>query len=131
MKKIKISCPITATMSLIGGKWKVVILWYLKDAPLRFTELKKKIPECSLKMFNDTLKELTTDGLIKREVFAEVPPKVEYSISEYGKSLLPIIVSMRQWGVQHLVKHPKYMSGNESLQEMINQIVTNEGIHVS
>ena len=89
MKKIDVTCPITASMTVVGGKWKSVILWYLKDEPIRFGVLKKLIPECSLKMFNDNLKELEKNDIVIRNVFAEVPLKVEYSLSDYGKTLLP------------------------------------------
>jgi DNA-binding HxlR family transcriptional regulator len=126
MKTINISCPISATMSILGGKWKSVILWYLKDGPQRFTALKKLIPECSLKMFNDHLKELESDGVLKRQVFAQVPPKVEYSITEYGMTILPIVLQMRQWGVKHLVKHPELMDGNKPLQDIIEMIDRND-----
>ena len=128
MKRIEITCPITATMSVINGKWKLVIFWYLKEGPQRFTALKKLIPECSLKMFNDNLKELEKEGIIERKVFAEVPPRVEYKISEYGLSLLPIVNVLRNWGVQHLVSNPSLMDKNKSLQEMITLITSKEAI---
>ncbi len=128
MKKVDVTCPITASMSVVGGKWKSVILWYLKDAPIRFGVLKKLIPECSLKMFNDNLKELERNGIVVRNVFAEVPLKVEYSLSDYGKTLLPVILSLRQWGVMHLIKNPEIMSNNDNLREMIKLIVKHEGI---
>jgi DNA-binding HxlR family transcriptional regulator len=126
MKKISISCPISATMSILGGKWKSVILWYLKDGPQRFTALKKLIPECSLKMFNDHLKEMESDGILRREVFAQIPPKVEYSITEYGKTIMPIVIEMRKWGVKHLVKHPELIADNKPLQDIIDVIVRSE-----
>lgn len=128
MKKMDVTCPITASMSVVGGKWKSVILWYLKDDPKRFGVLKKLIPECSLKMFNDNLKELEKNGIVIRNVFAEVPLKVEYSLSDYGKTLLPIILSLRQWGVLHLIKNPEIMSTNDNLQNMIKLIIEHEGI---
>ena len=128
MKRIEITCPITATMSVINGKWKLVIFWYLKEGPQRFTALKKLIPECSLKMFNDNLKELEKEGIIERKVFAEVPPRVEYKISDYGLSLIPIVNVLRNWGVQHLVSNPSLMDKNKSLQEMITLITSKEAI---
>lgn len=128
MKRIEITCPITATMSVINGKWKLVILWYLKDGPQRFTALKKLIPECSLKMFNDNLKELEKEGIIERKVFAEVPPRVEYKVSNYGLSLLPIVNTLRNWGVHHLVSNPRLMEENKPLQEMITLITSKEAL---
>jgi len=128
MKKVEVSCPITATLNVIGGKWKSVILWYLKDNPLRFGELHKLMSKCSLKIFNSDLKDLEKDGIVKREVFAEVPPKVEYSLTEYGKSLLPVIVILREWGVKRLMDNPDLMSENEELKHFIQVITSTEDL---
>lgn len=128
MKKVQVSCPITATLNVIGGKWKSVILWYLKEKPLRFGELHKKIPKCSLKIFNSDLKDLEKDGIVKREVFAEVPPKVEYSITEYGKSLLPVIFILREWDVKRLMENPELMESNEELKYFMKVITTSEDL---
>ena len=128
MKKVEISCPITATMNIIGGKWKSVILWYLRERPLRFGELHKLIPKCSLKIFNSDLKDLEKDGIVKREVFAEVPPKVEYSLTEYGKSLLPVIITLREWGVKRLMENPDLMESNEELKYFMKIITSTEDL---
>ena len=128
MKKIEVSCPITATLNVIGGKWKSVILWYLKDKPLRFTELHKCLPNCSLKVFNSDLKDLQADGIIKREVYAEVPPKVEYSLTNYGKSLLPVIIILREWGVKRIMDYPDLMSENQRLQSFMKHILETEDL---
>ena len=128
MKKVEVSCPITATMNIIGGKWKSVILWYLKDKPLRFGELHKSIHKCSLKIFNSDLKDLEKDGIVKREVFAEVPPKVEYSLTEYGKSLLPVIITLREWGVKRLMENPDLMESNEELKYFMQVITSTEDL---
>lgn len=128
MKKVQVSCPITATLNVIGGKWKSVILWYLKEKPLRFGELHKLIPKCSLKIFNADLKDLENDGIVKREVFAEVPPKVEYSLTDYGKSLLPVIIILREWGVKRLMENPDLMESNEELKYFIKVITTTEDL---
>ena len=128
MKKVEISCPITATMNIIGGKWKSVILWYLRERPLRFGELHKLIPKCSLKIFNSDLKDLEKDGIVKREVFAEVPPKVEYSLTEYGKSLLPVIITLREWGVKRLMENPDLMESNEELKYFMQVITSTEDL---
>ncbi|HAQ36948.1 MAG TPA: transcriptional regulator [Saprospirales bacterium] len=130
MKKIEVSCPITATLNVIGGKWKSVILWYLREKPLRFSELHKLIPKCSLKIFNSDLKDLEKDGIVKREVFAEVPPKVEYSLTEYGKSLLPVIVILREWGIKRLMDNPALMSDNEELKYFMQVITSTEDLSV-
>ncbi|HAT4741465.1 TPA: helix-turn-helix transcriptional regulator [Clostridioides difficile] len=96
------SCPIEATLALIGGKYKTLILWHLKDTILRFNELKKLIPKATPKMLTQQLRELESDGLIIRVVCPVVPPKVEYSLSDFGKSIIPILDSMCDWGSDYL-----------------------------
>ena len=128
MKKVEVSCPITATLNVVGGKWKSVILWYLKDKHLRFGELHKLMSKCSLKIFNSDLKDLEKDGIVKREVFAEVPPKVEYSLTEYGKSLLPVIITLREWGVKRLMENPELMESNEELKYFMQVITSTEDL---
>nr|UWI49891.1 helix-turn-helix transcriptional regulator [Clostridioides difficile] len=96
------SCPIEATLALIGGKYKTLILWHLKDTTLRFNELKKLIPKATPKMLTQQLRELETDGFIVRVVYPVVPPKVEYSLSDFGKSIIPILDVMCDWGSSYL-----------------------------
>jgi DNA-binding HxlR family transcriptional regulator len=95
-------CPVEATLDVIGGKWKVLILWHLKGKVRRFSELKRLIPNITQKMLTQQLRELEAEGLIHRRVYAEVPPKVEYSLTEYGKTLNPILEMMCQWGAEHM-----------------------------
>lgn len=94
-------CAMDITMHFIGGKWKTVVLWYLRNKTLRFGELKKQIPDITEKMLSIQLKSLEEDGLVKREVFAEVPLRVEYSMTDFGKSLIPILEAVAKWG-RHL-----------------------------
>src|SRR5947209_3684331 len=82
--------PVEATLDVIGGKWKVVILFWLKDRTLRFGELRRKIPGVSERMLTQQLRELEEHGIVHREVYPEVPPKVEYSLTDYGGTLRPI-----------------------------------------
>ncbi len=96
------SCPVSATLELIGGKYKALILWHLADGKLRFSELQKLVQKATPKMLTQQLRELEAQKLIHREVFAIIPPKVEYSLTELGKSLLPILVAMRDWGAGYL-----------------------------
>ena len=100
----KENCPVAATLELIGGKYKALILWHLAEKKLRFSELKKEIQGATPKMLTQQLRELEANNLIHREVFAVVPPKVEYSLTELGRSLMPILVSMRDWGSSYLRK---------------------------
>ena len=96
------SCPVAATLNLIGGKYKALILWHLADDKLRFSELRKRISGATAKMLTQQLRELEQDALIHREVYPVIPPKVEYSLTQLGKSLMPILVEMRDWGAQYL-----------------------------
>ena len=91
------NCPIEATLEFIGGKYKTIILWHLVDKVLRYSELRKLIPQATPKMLTQQLRELEENGLIKRVIYPVVPPKVEYSLTEYGKTLIPVLDVMKQW----------------------------------
>jgi DNA-binding HxlR family transcriptional regulator len=91
-------CSVEATISLIDGKWKCVVLYHLLGKTVRFNELRRIIPDVTQRMLTNQLRELETDGLIVRKVYAEVPPKVEYSLSPLGKTLEPILMALRGWG---------------------------------
>lgn len=95
--------PVEFAMDRIGGTWKMPILWRLKDNVMRFSELKKDIAHISDKMLTTQLRELESEGFINRKVYAEVPPKVEYSITEKGKTCIPIIETIRNYGI-YLIK---------------------------
>jgi len=86
------------TLALIGGKWKALILWHLSDNILRYSELKKLLPNVTPKMLTQQLRELEDSGLVKRFIYTQIPPKVEYSLTQDGKSLLPILDTMCKWG---------------------------------
>ena len=94
--------PVQATLDFIGGKYKALILWHLSGGKLRFTELKKQIGSATPKVLTQQLRELESQELIHREVYPDVPPKVEYSLTETGRSLLPVLKAMRDWGAAHL-----------------------------
>lgn len=94
-------CPVEATLDLIGGKYKALILWHLSENKLRFSELSKRIT-ATPKMLTQQLRELESQNLIHRKVFPIIPPKVEYSLTETGKSLMPILIAMRDWGANYL-----------------------------
>ncbi len=94
-------CPVETAIDALAGKWKILILWYLKDEKKRFNELQKLLPKATQKMLIQKLRELENDGIVHREVYPVVPPKVEYSLTEYGKSLKPIIKQLYLWGDSH------------------------------
>ncbi len=100
----KDNCPVEATLELIGGKYKALILWHLAEGKLRFSELRKVITTATPKMLTQQLRELEAQQLIHREVYPVIPPKVEYSLTETGLSLMPILVAMRDWGAGYLRK---------------------------
>lgn len=96
------TCPVAATLELIGGKYKALILWHLAQSKLRFSQLSKVIRGATPKMLTQQLRELESQNLIHREVYPVVPPKVEYSLTETGRSLMPILIAMRDWGTGYL-----------------------------
>jgi DNA-binding HxlR family transcriptional regulator len=89
------------TINLIGGKWKSLILWHLGDNILRFSELRRIIPQITPKMLTQQLRELEGSGLVSRFIYTQIPPKVEYSLTPAGKSLIPILATMCQWGLNY------------------------------
>jgi DNA-binding HxlR family transcriptional regulator len=91
-------CALDVTMDYIGGKWKTVVLWYLRNGHKRFSELKRHIPDITEKMLSIQLKKLEVDGIIGRRAFAEVPPRVEYYLTEEGNTLVPVIEAIAKWG---------------------------------
>jgi len=95
-------CPVEAALDVIGGKWKPLILWHLGDNVVRFGELQKGLPGVNAKMLTKQLRELENDGVIKRTIYPEVPPRVEYAITDFGKTLLPIMVALCNWGAHYL-----------------------------
>ncbi len=96
------SCSVEAALDVIGGKWKGVVLFHLLDKTLRFGELQRLIPNVTRRMLTLSLRELEADGLVHREVYKQVPPKVEYSLTPYGQTIAPIIISLRAWGDDYL-----------------------------
>ena len=100
-------CPITSTIEVIGGKWKPIIIWLLMKGTMRFGELNKSVPGITLKVLSRQLKELETDGIIIRKAYPEVPPRVEYSLSEKGVSLQEVMILLADWSRSHVMTSPK------------------------
>lgn len=96
------NCPVETTLSLIGGKYKALILWHLSQGVLRFSQLRDRLESATPKMLTQQLRELEAQQLVHRRVYPVVPPKVEYSLTELGESLMPVLVAMRDWGADYL-----------------------------
>jgi DNA-binding HxlR family transcriptional regulator len=94
-------CPIEESVKIFGGKWKASILFHLSESQCRFNELRRRIPAITQRMLTQQLRELERDGLVIREQFNEIPPRVEYSLSKIGHSLEPIFLAIEQWGKFH------------------------------
>lgn len=95
------TCPVATTVQIIGSKWKLLIMRNLLARPWRFNELKKDLSGISQKVLTDSLRSMEADGIVTRTVYAEVPPRVEYALSPLGESMRPIIMAMRQWGLDY------------------------------
>jgi len=104
-KRIASMCPIEELLALIGGRWKPVILWWLirSSRPLRFKNLRERMPRISQKVLTQQLRELQRDGLIKREMFAEMPVRVEYALTPFGLSMRPVLRLLDSWARKHLI----------------------------
>ncbi len=102
-----ILCPVEAALQLIGGKYKAVILWHLMQGTLRYSQLHKKMPKATDKMLTQQLRELERDGLITRTVYPVIPPKTEYSLTDFGKTIFPVLDSMCNWGREYILKKEK------------------------
>lgn len=96
-------CPVEATLDMIGGKWKGVILFRLMEDTRRFGELRKLLPKVTQRTLTQALRELEQDGLVSRCVYAEVPPRVEYSLTARGRTLKPLLVRLKDWGQTHVI----------------------------
>ncbi|MCS0787457.1 helix-turn-helix transcriptional regulator [Cytobacillus firmus] len=97
------NCEKELTLSLISGKWKITIIYYLgTDGTLRFSEIKRLFPKITHKVLTTQIRELEEDGIVHRKVFPEVPPRVEYSLTELGQSLMPVILMMYDWGKENI-----------------------------
>ncbi|GHH03913.1 helix-turn-helix domain-containing protein [Comamonas sp. JC664] len=97
----KTNCEVESALGVIGGRWKGVVLYWLLKGTHRFGELRKRLPNCSQRMLTLQLRELEEDGLVKRTVYPEVPPRVEYALTPFGQSLEPVLLGLRDWGARY------------------------------
>ena len=95
-------CPLTAALSAIGGKWKLIIVYWLAESPQHFSGLRQLMPDISQKVLTQQLRELVGDGIVHRQPTGVIPAPVEYSLTDYGRSLLPIVEEIRLWGRSHM-----------------------------
>lgn len=99
------NCPIETTLAVVGGKWKPLILYHLFDQTRRFNELQRLMPKVTREMLTQHLRELEADGIVHREVYQQVPPKVEYSLTELGQTLKPLLLLLNEWGLTYRQEH--------------------------
>jgi DNA-binding HxlR family transcriptional regulator len=100
-------CPLTAALAAIGGKWKLIIVYFLAESPKHFAALRKAMPGISQKVLTQQLRELISDGIVNREAKGAVPAPVEYSLTKYGRSVLPLVEDVRVWGRAHLEREAR------------------------
>lgn len=99
--KKHLACPAEVTADLIGGRWKIVLLWHLLQGVHRFSDLQRAVPGITQKVLTHQLRDMEKSGLLNRTVYAEVPPKVEYQLTPFGLTLKPVVDAMHQWGTEH------------------------------
>lgn len=114
-------CPVETTLEVIGGKWKGVILYHLISGTKRFGELRRIYPKVTPHMLTLQLRELEREGIIERKTYNQVPPKVEYSLSEFGKTLMPIILQMKEWGELYNKRASLHPQSADNKQEAITK----------
>ncbi|MNE31995.1 HTH-type transcriptional activator HxlR [compost metagenome] len=120
------NCKVETALEILVGKWKPVILFHLfANGTMRFSELQRAIPDITKKMLTSQLRELEYHDIIHREVYRQIPPKVEYSISEYGKGMVPVLVAINDWGMAH-VKHLEELYGDERTVESFASNISTE-----
>ena len=104
-KGTEYNCSMELTLDIIGGKWKPIIIWHLGEKTMRFNAIKRKLPKVSQKMLTQQLRALEESRLINRKIYEQIPPKVEYSLTEHGRSLLPILATLCNWAIDYAKLH--------------------------
>ena len=120
MKKYAVRCPISSYQCIMDGHWKPMIVWYLQHQSLRFKDLLEVLPDISTKVLTEQLEELAKDNILQRISFREVPPRVEYSLTPYGKTLLPVLTAIKGWGLNHLKKNPAILHKQSEWRKKLN-----------
>ena len=119
MKKYPVRCPISSYQCIMDGHWKPMMVWYLQNESLRFKDLLELLPDISTKVLTLQLAELEEDNIIARYSFKESPPRVEYSLTNYGKTLVPVLNAIMGWGLSHLKQHPKILRKDSEWRKRI------------
>jgi DNA-binding HxlR family transcriptional regulator len=123
MKRYPIRCPVTAYLSVIDGHWKPLLLWHLQTKPLRFKDILSRIPDISTRVLTEQLNEMEEDKLISRKAYNETPPRVEYKLTEYGRTLLPGLAMLREWGLQFLKKNKHVLHPDSEWNQKIIELL--------
>ncbi len=105
-------CPVEAALEVLGGKWKGLVLFHLKDDKRRFNELRRLIPDVTQRTLTRQLRELEQDGIVRRTIYPEIPPKVEYELTDFGKTLIPILDALYGWGKEYISRLSEIRSSN-------------------
>lgn len=116
-KRKAVSCPVETTLGVIGGRWKVLVLHHLLDGELRFGEIHKKLTGISHRTLTKQLRELESAGILRRQVYAQIPPKVEYSLTPLGRSLKPVLLAMDAWGTRFAVHAATVSRAGEAVRQ--------------
>ena len=123
MKKYPIRCPVTAYLRVIDGHWKPVLIWYLQTKPLRFKDIMSIMPDISTRVLTEQLTEMEEDNLISRRAYNETPPRVEYELTDCGRSLLPGIAVLREWGLQFLKENRHALHPDSEWNQKISEVL--------
>ena len=121
MKKYPVRCPISSYQYIMDGHWKPMIVSFVRSGSLRFKDLRERLPDISTKVLSEQLAELEADKIITRRSYKEVPPRVEYSLSDYGKTLIPVLDTIKAWGYNYLRENPKILHKDSEWRNKLNK----------